>query len=319
MLTQKSPTGKIKYGLLPFILLTPLPAGKSKEPAAAASKRTGGTGGLTRGSRRPASSSSSSSDEDDEDEEGEEDGEESSLPGYAVQRARAKPSLPEPPAPAVAGSSRMGETSSSVGITDPKGLKGSEPTGLPPRPLDGSGSRSVEGVGPHPAAAVSSGRHEEEAGAARGRGGAPGSDLRATTSQGRAKRTSSSSSRARREAGGAANPTVEGSIMMSRMAAPSTSETFDGNVTWKKFIWKPGHPVEPLRVAWETLLEAAAKCVDEESQPEMRQRVSELMGWCVEAGISVKYGRKVRKSRLGRIAIVANSVQSQCTYIKPSS
>ncbi len=59
------------------------------------------------------------------------------------------------------------------------------------------------------------------------------------------------------------------------------------------YSWRPGDPVEPLRVAWEALLEDAARCLEEAAQPAMLHRVSELMASCVDAGISVKYGRKV--------------------------
>ena len=52
--------------------------------------------------------------------------------------------------------------------------------------------------------------------------------------------------------------------------------------------------MEPLRTVWEAVLEEAARCLDEARQPGMLVRVSELMGWCVDAGVSVKYGRKVR-------------------------
>jgi hypothetical protein len=48
-----------------------------------------------------------------------------------------------------------------------------------------------------------------------------------------------------------------------------------------------------LRAVWEALLEDASGCVDEARQPKVLQRVQVVLAWCVEAGISVKYGRKV--------------------------
>ncbi len=50
---------------------------------------------------------------------------------------------------------------------------------------------------------------------------------------------------------------------------------------------------EGLRREWEALLDQAAKCLDEDEQPTMLARVESMLPVCVEAGISVKYGRKV--------------------------
>jgi hypothetical protein len=69
--------------------------------------------------------------------------------------------------------------------------------------------------------------------------------------------------------------------------------SFDESIVFQMFWWQLGDPVEPLRQAWSALLEAAAHCMEEEKQGFMLKRVNEMMGWCVDAGIGVKYGKKV--------------------------
>ncbi|GAX74144.1 hypothetical protein CEUSTIGMA_g1593.t1 [Chlamydomonas eustigma] len=69
----------------------------------------------------------------------------------------------------------------------------------------------------------------------------------------------------------------------------------DDAIDYETFCWQPGDPTEPLRLAWAALLEAAAHCMEEENQGPMLRRMNEMMGWCVDAGISVKYGKKVQQ------------------------
>ena len=59
------------------------------------------------------------------------------------------------------------------------------------------------------------------------------------------------------------------------------------------YAWQLGQSTKKLRAVWEQLLEEAAKCLDPQRQPYLRNRVAELMPHCVQEGISVKYGRKV--------------------------
>lgn len=51
--------------------------------------------------------------------------------------------------------------------------------------------------------------------------------------------------------------------------------------------------VDSLRRDWEALLEEAARCLDPQQQPVLQARVEALLPRCQDAGISVKYGRKV--------------------------
>ncbi|WIA12109.1 hypothetical protein OEZ85_012183 [Tetradesmus obliquus] len=51
--------------------------------------------------------------------------------------------------------------------------------------------------------------------------------------------------------------------------------------------------LDVMRREWEVLLEAAARCKDQRQQPTMLARVADMLPRCSDAGISVKYGRKV--------------------------
>ncbi len=62
--------------------------------------------------------------------------------------------------------------------------------------------------------------------------------------------------------------------------------------------WSRGDSTDMLRAVWEALLEDASGCVDESRQPRLLVRVKEVIEWCVQANISVKYGRKVRTAKL---------------------
>ncbi len=81
--------------------------------------------------------------------------------------------------------------------------------------------------------------------------------------------------------------------------------------------WRPGDPVESLRLAWDALLEEAARCLDERRQAEMQRRVSRLMAACVEAGVSVKYGRKVLQ-RLEAVGPARDALRAALSAEPPS-
>ena len=150
-------------------------------------------------------------------------------------------------------------------------------SGLLPLPHHGSGSRSVEPQIQQPGGS--------------GRSGTSASYESLNASASSLDRKQSSSSRAND------NPSLDDNVVIA--GAPSqSSSSYVTPVDYESFLWRPGQQLssrgeERLRTMWEALLEDAAKCVDEARQPEMLRRVTEVMGWCIEAGISVKYGRKV--------------------------
>ncbi len=77
--------------------------------------------------------------------------------------------------------------------------------------------------------------------------------------------------------------------------------------------------VDSLRRDWEALLEEAARCLDPQQQPVLQARVEALLPRCQDAGISVKYGRKVLQrlqaaapSRTALLAAVNAPQPSRC-------
>ena len=66
---------------------------------------------------------------------------------------------------------------------------------------------------------------------------------------------------------------------------------------------------EHLRREWEQLLEQAAKCKCPQEQAQLLVQVEQLLPCCIEAGISVKYGRKVLQ-RLQAVAPARSALEA---------
>ncbi|KAF6256099.1 hypothetical protein COO60DRAFT_149160 [Scenedesmus sp. NREL 46B-D3] len=67
--------------------------------------------------------------------------------------------------------------------------------------------------------------------------------------------------------------------------------------------------LDVLRREWESLLEQAARCRDQRQQPTMLARVAGMLPRCSDAGISVKYGRKVLQ-RLQAVGPARSALQA---------
>lgn len=98
------------------------------------------------------------------------------------------------------------------------------------------------------------------------------------------------------------------SAAASTTAAPASTAA---PATPCPYAWQPGQSTKQLRAVWEQLLEEAAKCLDPQRQPYLRHRVAELMPHCVQEGISVKYGRKVRAAA-GHV--IQSGARAQCMH-----